>query len=329
MIKRTLFGIVAATLILTGCGGGGGSSAPTYNGPTGAVSLSSTTEGQTAAGFASNEAFDSGLSSVTNIAAPPFVASNTATNFHALSTLAQKYAEIAFKADKSGPNLPVGVTGSQTVNCPSGGSATVTVVAASQTTYTAGDTVTFAYNNCVTSLYRISGTIKLTIGSFTSGSAFSATYTFDRLTEVQLSTGNSGVIHGSFTASISNGAQLVSNLSGTSLLLQNTTAGVTNQILISNFSYVDTLNNTTGNVTVDHDFTYASTLLGGSITVNTVTPFIIYSGDIYPTTGQLVVTGASNAKVRLSAVNKTSATLEYDLDGTGYTAPVTILWVDL
>lgn len=153
MIKRTLFGIVAATLILTGCGGGGGSSAPTYNGPTGAVSLSSTTEGQTAAGFASNEAFDSGLSSVTNIAAPPFVASNTATNFHALSTLAQKYAEIAFKADKSGPNLPVGVTGSQTVNCPSGGSATVTVVAASQTTYTAGDTVTFAYNNCVTSLY--------------------------------------------------------------------------------------------------------------------------------------------------------------------------------
>ena len=49
--------------------------------------------------------------------------------------------------------------------------------------------------------------------------------------------------------------------------------------------------------------------------VVTVTPFFIATGDTFPSSGQLVVTGAANSKARLTALSSTQFQVEVDADG--------------
>ncbi len=334
MFKRTAIGLIAATLILTGCGGGDSSSSPSYSGPTGAVTVTSTTEANTVAGFAASQALSSSMSSLSGTYTP-FTANDGMLNLQSLGTLAQKYANMAFKVDISGTTLlPTGVSSSQTQACTTSGNITVTYEAASAATYpSSGDSVTFAFNSCVESNIMLSGSMKLTVNTYTSGSAFSATYTFNQLKTTLISTGDYSMIHGDYTASISDSSTLFeASLTGTSLYFEASISGTTGQALLSNFSYVDTYTYASGDWSMDHDFTFASTDLGGSVNVNTVTPFVVPAANTYPTSGQMVVTGAGGAKIRLTAQpDGTNVYVEYDIvpvDGV-YESNTTVAWSSL
>jgi hypothetical protein len=49
--------------------------------------------------------------------------------------------------------------------------------------------------------------------------------------------------------------------------------------------------------------------------VVTITPFFVATGDPFPSSGQLVVTGAANSKARLTALSATQFQVEVDADG--------------
>lgn len=333
MLKQSLIGIFAASLILAGCGDSGGSSAPSYTGPTGVISITSTSEGDSATALALSEALDNGMSTLSGTYTP-FAPGPVSVSPPNLTALAKKYGEMAMKLDVSAlAAAPTGVTASQTFACSVSGNITATATASDPYAYPqAGDSVSYTFNSCVESPgIVLTGSLGLTINSYTSGSAFSATYSYNRLKVTQTSTGNYGLIHGGYTASITDtGSLFTGSLTGTSMYTESSTGGVVQQAELSNFSYVDTLD-TSWNVTLDHDFTVASTEIGGSITATTVTKFTIYYPDLYPTSGELIVTGANNAKVRLTAVDNTSVTLEYDLDGNGTyeVGPTTVAWSSL
>ena len=76
--------------------------------------------------------------------------------------------------------------------------------------------------------------------------------------------------------------------------------------------------------------TFDSSTQGGSVTLQTTTEFQIYYPDAYPSTGAMVITGAANSKVRVTALSSTQVTIEVDEDGDGvYDAPITRNWTDI
>ena len=107
-------------------------------------------------------------------------------------------------------------------------------------------------------------------------------------------------------------------MSGNSLVLESDISGTAEQLRYTNFRFLNRAYATsTGTYGFDHDFTVASTLIGGSITVDTQTEFVIFAGDTYPSQGQMVITFANDVKVHITAVDNATYSIEYDLDGDG------------
>ena len=91
--------------------------------------------------------------------------------------------------------------------------------------------------------------------------------------------------------------------------------------------------------TIIYGLTVSSTAMGGSITVSTDpaqggATIMQYVGDPYPYAGSLVLIGANNTRVRVTAMGDGSPTgivrIEYDVDGTpGYESSEDLTWAQL
>jgi hypothetical protein len=55
----------------------------------------------------------------------------------------------------------------------------------------------------------------------------------------------------------------------------------------------------------------------GFVVISTSTPFHFLAGSTYPSSGTMIVTGASNGRAKLTVVNSTSYTVDVDADGDG------------
>jgi hypothetical protein len=80
--------------------------------------------------------------------------------------------------------------------------------------------------------------------------------------------------------------------------------------------------------------TIATTRIGGSVSVTTPTPLQTVSGRMFPSTGQIIITGASNSKLRLTVLGdetlgNTQVTLELDPGNGTFGAPIDTTWADL
>lgn len=315
MYKKALIGLFTATFILTGCGGGSSdSSGPSYSGPTGAVTISDQTSAKQAASFASGVALNYGMASMSGTYTP-FAATSERATLETAGTIARKYTTMAFNLASS-----KSASASQPQACATSGNVTITDNYAGATPQ-AGDTVSFKFNDCVQVDTKLTGRLTLTVNSYVSSMEFSAKYTFNQLRTTTVSSGDTYMVHGDYTASVTETVTtFTASVTGNSLYSEATIGGNFYQEELSNFSYVD-IDTYGDNVSFDHNFTYASSQLGGSITVTTVTPFQIFYGpptyDIYPSVGEIVVTGAGGAKVRLTAVDATNARVEWDADGDG------------
>ena len=55
----------------------------------------------------------------------------------------------------------------------------------------------------------------------------------------------------------------------------------------------------------------------GYVTIDIQEPLVVHDGDIWPTSGILIITGASNTSAKLTVIDHTSCIIEVDFDGDG------------
>ena len=99
-----------------------------------------------------------------------------------------------------------------------------------------------------------------------------------------------------------------------------------NVTTLSNFSFTEiyTAATTTAPAlySTTSNYTLASTELGGSVTVTTVSPLQQYGTRLYPFAGQFVVTGSTNSKIRVTILGDEThvgddVQIEIDANGDG------------
>jgi len=186
----------------------------------------------------------------------------------------------------------------------------------------AGESGSFVFANCVLGGVRFNGGLGMRLTALNSSSAVdsaTAAFTFDALTAV--SPGESGSISGDLTL------QATITYAGPSFT---TVTTVDASISGSRLALVDngaprTFDNYAGRLQLDevarlYTFSVSGTATGAGLpgSVSFSTPVPISGGyGVDPTTGELVVVGADNARLRLTASRNASLTLTLDADGDG------------
>jgi len=362
-VIRTLSQISAlvAALLLAACGGGaGGSPEPTSS--RASVTISAANQDAVAAA-ALNAAF--GASSATLsvpldsggrafAAATDTAATGTANaqprsirtlllDFALDAALAPLLERSAVKTALAARPLAT-VTASQP--CRRGGSVTVTLndIDNNQAP-SAGDSASIAFSQCRPILGElVNGSISLTYSALTITPVrtdIAATLTFGDLSA--LSADGTYSIGGSVSLSASKQgavttAQLVVGAGGLTVSATTPTyadtvslaGGLTIAATVDDAA-VPPSGGAAGSRTVRVDGSVSSTrLAGGTIVINTVTPVKKYDIDAYPREGQIVITGAANSKLRLTAISTTTLRIELDANGDGtYETSVDRAWGDV
>jgi|GEM_PF-1723911 len=331
---------IVATLLgsiwLSGCGDGGGGAtitpSPTgvgYDGPTEPVAMSD----QTAAEPIATATIATAINLDLRGTLPALqAAGNSATTRQDIAAITKRMVKrgLSLAATADGDVL-AGVTQSNTLNCGVSGTVTITQTATDPASANPGDTYTLVFNNCDDGFGNVtSGSFGMVLLSYAQYS-MSVKASYSDFTQASTSSSDYFLLNGGFTMALSydnaTGVE-TSTISGEALLAEESFGGVVSQEALSQFSLVDSYNLSNGNSTFDRDYTFYSTAIGGSVTVVTTIPFVIdYS--YYPSAGQLVITGAGDAKVRVTALSDaTNVFIEYDVapaDGV-YESNQTVTW---
>ena len=216
-------------------------------------------------------------------------------------------------------------TSSSTDPCSVSGSITTTVSDADNSqSLSRGDALTLNFNQCQdASDDVVSGVMIFTIGSVTSGQGnvqFSGSLAFE-----QLSTSS-----GTRLASIQGSVGVAATITSTSFQMALTVGANALTLTSSAPGYLDTIVYEPGmqvivtatdgavtqsDVTLNGSFTASS--IGGRVVVATLLPLRQLGTDAYPSSGQVVVTGASGTHLRVTALSATSVQLELDANGDG------------
>lgn len=334
-IVATLLGSV----LLSGCGGGGGGGvtitpSPTgvgYDGPTEPVAMSDRATAEPIAAATIATAINLDLAGTLPALQ---AAGNSATTRQDIAAITKGMVKrgLSLAATADGDVL-AGVTQSNTLNCGVSGTVTVTQTATDPATATPGDTYTLVFNNCDDGFgYVASGSFGMVLLGYTDMYNMSVRASYDNFRQASTSNSDYFLLNGSFTMALSENtatSEDVTSITGDALLAEESFGGVVSQEALSQFSLVDSFNWSSGTYTADRDYTFYSTNIGGSVTVVTTTPFVIASGNLYPSAGQLVITGAGDAKVRVTAQpDATNVFIEYDVapaDGV-YESNQTVTW---
>lgn len=328
--------ILLAGTVLAGCGGGSSSSSGPQGSTVSKVSINSTNQSTI-----TNAAIESATQSLTAGALDSVGGvqiSSAPLNDRILNNL----ADFAFKKIAENRNAPLSVSGAvvATYTCTTSGNITFDTDGSNTTAPTY---FTIAYNNCVESGITQNGTVSLSsllitpsTGTPTSISAsFAFNYTISNAS-------NSAGIYGGFTIAASGigSANRNDSISGTSLNFKYGSQYET----LSNFAFVSTYNDTiTPHGYSDTvNYTFASDVILAGFDFSTISPLVRNVGDVKPRSGQVIIAGASNTKLRVTvlpydAATNTGAgtmsgkvTLELDQGtGLGYGAAVTKTWTQL
>lgn len=328
--------ILASAAFLVACGGGGDSSTTTTTaGPAAPISAANQEVVARDALGTSFQLFDSAASS-------PMASAAVATpDEGALMQLAR--AEMA-KLPTYLANAPKVLGAAQATvpaDCANGGTFVVTANDAdnSGNGVTAGDSVSIAFNNCVTGTQTANGTLGFNVDSMTGpfGSypyAGQLTMSFGNLSLT--GSGYSLSANGSVTLSTAvNGTNSISeSLSAPSFTASASYAGVTRSRSLN--GYVLVHDRTPVGASYEDSYEGGGTVTGSntlaSVTVSFITPnatrFIRRAGESYPYTGQMTLTGMNNSRLRITAVDNLNVQLEVDADGNGiYEGSNTVPWI--
>ena len=216
-------------------------------------------------------------------------------------------------------------TSSSTDLCGVSGSITTTASDADNSqSLSNGDTLTVTFNQCRDSSDDVvSGDMIFTIGSVTSGLGgnvqFSGSLAFIQLTASS----------GARLANVEGSVGVAASITSTSFQIALAVGANALTVTSSAPGYLDTIVYEPGmelivtatdgavvqsDVTLNGSFTASS--IGGRVVVATVVP-LHQVGTNYPSSGQVVVTGASGTHLRVTALGATSVQLELDANGEG------------
>lgn len=353
MYRKSGIGLIGASLLLlAGCGGGDDSASLPITDPNAPAAMATTDNANIVVSYVLSMTSNTDLDptgSLPRSAAPVSgEGSGLATELDMIGDIAKRYTDLA-RDSKPTTGVPKQARASVSVTLPCGVSGSVTMVYNYSDPYqdTVGDNFSLSFAACTESTYdpnlmvyvneMLNGALGITLTSIGADpDTFSADYVYTALSVTNVDNGDSAMLTGGYAGDFSGDGYTAvqqSTLSGGSLTLTDTTGGVSQTHIMSNFSLASSTSYTTNTYTRDYDFTVNSTEIGGTITVNTVSPFVstLTTGS-YPTVGQMVISASSGAKVRVTAQpDGTNVFIEYDInpiDGT-YEASVTKTWSSL
>lgn len=316
-MKSVAIALSAITLAACGGGGGGGDANPVVPTPSAALNSSNQT---IAAQDSASTAYLPLLGAQTLTGAQTF-------DEGVLFNIARKQRDKLpiYLADAKSNSALTGVVQSQTYSCTYGGTVTASVSDTDNNgDVSAGDSVTVTANNCVENEGTLTGSLVFDMNSVT-GSFGSSNYsgnltmTFNgfNVSSSQFSASANGALTLSVTASGVNSVN--ASVSTPSLSVSGTYAGVTRSRSLTNYSATSTRtpDSTYGYITsYTLNGTLTSSALGSqAISFATTAPFVSFSSDYYPSNGVMIISGAANSKVKVSALSNSQVKLELDANG--------------
>lgn len=325
-MKKTAI-ILAMTGILTACGGGGGSGAGT---PTPTATLNGANQ-QTVAQDTATTAF-------MPMQGAQVLGGAVVTDESVVFAIAREQLGklSTYVADAKASPLMGGAVASMMVSC-STGSLTVAVNDADgNNQLSAGDSLTVSSNSCVMPSGSITGTMAFQVnslsGTSTTNYSMGATLTFGNFTVTDSGRQFAVSANGSLTVSFSTTAAntWTESVSTPSLTVAGSYSGVTRTRTLANYSATASRVPAGGSYTTNYTLSGAVTstaLADKTFLFDTTTTFVKNGIDAYPTSGVMVITGANNGKLRVTALNNAQVTLELDGDGNGsYETTNTVNW---
>ena len=309
-------------LVLAACGGGGGLPPPPGAPPaTGTINSASVLS---VSGRSAGAALQSGtFGSITDFVGLTGIVSSSSPR------LASGYS--AKPVDwYVGSQVPVGP---ETSECAVAGTVTVSGDIASPLTVTVGDFLDYEWDNCDDGFGEvINGLIGMTFTEF-DGNLLAGQI----LLGVSILVDNFQV-SGSSGVDVANGDMSLTIDSRTQPLTVVETVGST--LTVTNGNNTDSLTDffttvtedtsmSPPNFTTDATGTVTSTLFSGSVNYNMPIPYES-TGGAYPYTGEMVVFGTNNSRVKIIAISEVDVRIEADYDGDGASdATIDTTWAAL
>ena len=202
----------------------------------------------------------------------------------------------------------------------------------------AGDSFSMLMAACQSAGETVDGALGMTINSLTGDIntdvyALGASMTFTNLasTSAATTTTGSGSIGLVLTSRGLNDQTMAFTVP--SFVTTSTYANVTHSVSLTNFGLTQTLSPSGSGFSsafaVNGSFA-SSAFNNNSLTLSSISPFVQASTQAYPASGQLVVSDATQRKVRITALNATQVKIEIDASASGvYELSVTKLWSEL
>lgn len=305
---------------LVACGGGGGGSPPAAAGPvvTAANYVTVAQETLNAANFldGSTNLFSGAVTGVQASGSAPLLRFGIAQLPRLNGWLSGAQQQLT------------GVVQSQSFACPAGGTMMVSVNDANNNSaLDAGDSFTLTMSNCAADGEVLNGVMGINVSSVsgdltTNVFSLGASMTFANLSATSATTSTTGNGNGSMTMVFTSRALNDYSIALTlpSFSATTTYGGSTNTVTLTNCAVSEIVS------PVGTGFSSADSVSGGitssafgnqSVTIATISPFVTASTDLYPASGQFVVTDAANRKVRMTASNATTVLIEADADANG------------
>ena len=316
---RFVLPLVAASALLVACGGGSDST------PAGSSPLAATQATLTSANYVA--VAQETLSSSAYLAdATGLVTGAQVSDSETLIRFGQGQLPKLPRWLADAPVQAVGAVQSQTENCEGGGTLTISVNDANgNLREDAGDSATLTANNCSFEGAFLNGQLVLTLNSVTGNPDYfpyslSVTLGFNNLTaqSSSLRTVGNGSVALSINARATNNQSLV--LRASSLSLSSTYGATTyNKTLTGYETSVELIPAASGftSTTSVNGALSSSAFESKSISIATLTPFVRTNAQTYPSSGQLVITGAAGGKVRVTGTSATTMLIELDADANG------------
>lgn len=324
---------IGSALLLAACGGGGSSGASTQAASTITSANASDVAAQAyaAADGLNSQAVAGGTAGADLVTA---VSVQTPTTGLIDAGLQQMYRALASKPAE----MVVGVMGTGTITCSGGGMMTGSYNMMNTNLVSNGDTLTVTSTNCREGMQQFNGGMTISFsnisGTPSSTGAWSAT--------MRMTFNNFSIIENNITDTANGDISLnfgqnmfgtrAFTVSGSSLQMSTTRAGVTVTRMLMNYNYDASV--TAANLyTYRCDYTLTGDLprIGNNVsyTVRTMTPFQ-QQGSLYPSQGVMTVRASDGTSLTMTVRDATSVQIAIDRNGDG-TVDETIVktWVEL
>jgi hypothetical protein len=329
-MKSSLSILVSATALATlaACGGSGGDSSPQQGSK---VAITSANQSQVVrAGVNAGLSVSLAQGSVGGVS-PAGVADRS----HALADVLQRAVGAARASRKGIASASAHPAATISDTQPCGVSGTVTIVLDDRDNNQAlsnGDAVSATFAQCKDSANTtINGAIAIALTSTPTATQFSASANFQSV--VVIDNGATSTISGTVVVAendMPTVTETTLSVGNGGLTASTSSTGYDDSVSFASGFLIKTDETSAGDVSVSLSGTLTAQSVGGSITISTPQPMVEASGDTHPSSGQVIVTGASGSTVRATVLDNTQVRLELDANGDGtYESTSIVAWTVL